>query len=725
VGGSPGQDAFTFSVLSIPFVIVVLGMAAIGLLVLLIRGNGIIRASVLAILVLSLPWAVGSALSASANHPATVARLARFYFAPLALLGPVLMVMMFAITGLVEKYRLLVAVATVVALVSCVVTWTTDLVIAGAWQTPWGLWYPRAGPLHDFQLGQFMFWAVIGVWLSRRGSPVLTSERQKLHARRVGIALVLVALCAADSLLARGIGAYPFSVVPIVVVCGLAVIGIVKHDLLQARGFDRAGAYEIALVLVLSAVILAALALLWLQSISSPVISALVIVPILFAGQLGAFAIRGRMRGERVHVAEEADTSLEEFVEWTAHVRDESKLRARLEKILATYTGLSRVRLLARDPSAGYLPIGGDAGPVALDVDVRVRAWLTANSAPLVGADLPTMHLGGLREPIEGFMRHFDAEVVVPLVDRAQLVGVIAAAAPADRALRDAEVEILRQSGSATARALTYLSLFHEAQARSEVAREVEVAAAVQYARAAGEQRASYGDCEVVSYYQPAVNFGGHWSGHYELEDGRLVIVIGDVAGQGVSAALVSFTVEGACETAQRMLGADLEVVGLLELLNRSLSDVGDQQYSMSCFAALFDIDGGEVSYASAGHPFPYLCRRVAGANGKGDKLRALVSRGTPLGGADVVLNANSMALEPDDVVVLHSDSVVELRNADGVAYGDRRLQRLLRKRARSAGAGACQLILDEVMHYHGDRPLEDDINLIVVHLPSSAAQPS
>jgi serine phosphatase RsbU (regulator of sigma subunit) len=129
-----------------------------------------------------------------------------------------------------------------------------------------------------------------------------------------------------------------------------------------------------------------------------------------------------------------------------------------------------------------------------------------------------------------------------------------------------------------------------------------------------------------------------------------------------------------------------------------------------------------KVTFANAGHPFPYLCRRPREGNGGAPaELRALVSRGTPLGSDDLVVSATSFDLERDDVVVFYSDSVVDLLNPEGVPYGDRRLQRVLRKRVRPAGGRACEVILDDAMRHYGDRPVQDDINLIVFRLAASS----
>jgi len=727
VAGGETQGAFALSWLSLPHGVLVVSLVVSALITALTRGNELIRASLLVLVVATLPYSVCQMVIGSCTDPAIAESLSRFWVGTISFAGPALMLSLLAISGRFERHRLLIAVAFSLALVSCVVALNTELVIEGVWKTPWGLWYPRAGPLNDLHVGQVVLWAGVGFYLSRRGKQLETA-RQRAATRRIAIMIALASLAITDALLAHGHGVFPFGVVPVLAGVLVVTIGTVRHDLLHSRGFDRAGAYEIAVICLLGVVLVGAIWLLdSIAGIHSPLILAVCLAPLLAGAHLGLMAIRTRVRGEASSVASDADRALEEFVEIASRARKENTLAAQLSDLLCLHAGLARARLFAADAEGQLSPVSvndaedgaQEAAANDVNVDARVRPWLIANRAPLVAEDLPTMRLGGLRAPVESFLVALNAEIALPLVDRGQLVGVIAASAPpSGRALRDAEREILQHAGKAAAQAMTYVRLLHEAEARVEVAKEVEVAAAVQHARAAGEQRLRYSGCEIIGYYQPASQFGGHWWSAHELADGRVLVVLADVCGQGVSAALVSFTAEGACETAQRMLGAATDVMSVLQILNETVMGVGGSQYAMSCFAALFDLEDRTVTFANAGHPFPYICRQPAeGQRIDRAQLRALVSRGTPLGSDELILSAARMDLEPDDVVVFFSDSVVDLLSPEGVPYGDRRLQRVLRSRVRGAGERACKVILDDAMTHYGNRAVDDDINLIVVRL--------
>jgi len=709
---------FTLRWTSVPYVIQVASLLVLAGFVALIRGSQLIRASLLFLVLAAMPWSLAVALCGSVNDPALANMCSKFGVGAVSILGVALMMVLLTISGRFERHRQLFGVALVLATTTAIITWSTDLVVGESWRTSWGQWVHRAGPLSDLHISQFVIWSAIGVVLSRRGNRALMSERQRTQVKYIVVGLAVALLSVSDTLLTRGIGVYPFSFVPSIFAIWFAIYACAKHDLLRSRGFDWAGMYELLLVGVLAiGVGLFFLVTASSPKWSSPVVTTSVLAPLLLATYGTVLVIRKRTSLRLQAVEVQGAATIDLFVEQAREVRAETELRDKLADLLTKHLTLSEVRLYLQDESGLWSTVVDQELP-PVKLDARVRAWLMNNQAPLITDELLTQRLGGLRKPIEAFMSIIRADIVVPMVDRDRIVGLVATSARTDdRALRAVDKMELMQAAQASARALTYLRLVRDARAKIEIAKEVEVAAAVQQARASGHQVRNFGNAELTSFYQPAAQFGGHWSMCSELADGRLLLVIGDVSGHGVSAALISFTVEGACETALRMFGASFDVLSLLELLNRAVLDVGKGAYAMSCFAAIVDPDDQRVVFANAGHPFPYIVRRAETPSRGKAELRALVSRGTPLGTAEPVLSVASMELETDDVLVFYSDSIVDSRDPAGKSYGDRRFQRVLRSGVRDAGARACEVIMRAANDHYGDRAIDEDLNLFVLRL--------
>lgn len=712
----------SFNPLSIPFFGAAALIAAMTVFVVLVDGNVPLRVALAVALVCSMPWALANGLLICARDPGLAIRLAKLYLSTMPLLGAAVLLTVLVLAGRLDRHRWLLAAAAAIAVASCAITWLTPEVVAGVWKTSWGIFAPRAGPLAEAVTWQFLLWGGLGFFLARAGRIRQRSERLRAQARRFSIVFALMVLGTPDLLLARGHGVYPVSIVPGTIALVTVAVALVRNDVLQSRGLDRTMAVELAMVAALAVGLYAAyLATAAPVAALGPGIRLAVVTGLLVAAEIAIQIVRGRARADRARRARGADRAVDEFVDRSGEVRDEAELAALVHALFEGALALSEGRLLVADEDGRLRPTGEDGAGIA--VDARVRAWLVANRIPLVADTLSPTRIGGLWGPIHAFLDSLDADVVLALVDRDRLVGVITAKVPSR--IRVAGFErLLEQVQAAAARSLTYVALLRDAEERVGMAQEVEVAAAVQQAHAPGAKELRLDLLEVKSYYRPSPTFGGDWSAAYALDDGRLLVAVGDVSGRGMPAALVSATVAGACETAQRVLGADLTAAGLLRVLNDCVLDVGMLRYAMSCFVALFDAGRREVVFSNAGHPFPYVCRRADA--GSRAALTSLVLAGIPLGAeADPPFGEGRFSLRADDVVVFYSGALVEARSPGGAAYGERRLRRILRDRALPSGARVCDVVVEDLLAHYGKRGPQDDVTLVTVRLRGPAATPA
>jgi sigma-B regulation protein RsbU (phosphoserine phosphatase) len=163
---------------------------------------------------------------------------------------------------------------------------------------------------------------------------------------------------------------------------------------------------------------------------------------------------------------------------------------------------------------------------------------------------------------------------------------------------------------------------------------------------------------EVDSVYNPANEVGGDFFHVQPTEDGGLLVIIGDVAGKGLKAAMnVSMIMGGLRRTPER------SPAKILESLNRVLT--GSESFT-TCQVAWFGADG-EVVLANAGHLPPYLNSQEVSLPG-----------GLPLGVLpDVTYEETRLYLHPGDRMLLMSDGVVEARQPSGELFGFDRVHNL------------------------------------------------
>jgi hypothetical protein len=163
---------------------------------------------------------------------------------------------------------------------------------------------------------------------------------------------------------------------------------------------------------------------------------------------------------------------------------------------------------------------------------------------------------------------------------------------------------------------------------------------------------------EVESVYSPANEVGGDFYHVQATPEGDLLVVIGDVAGKGLKAAMNVSMLMGALRRIPERSPARI-----LEALNRVLS--GSESFT-TCQAAMF-LSNGEVILANAGHLPPYL-----------NTQEVAVAGGLPLGViADVVYEESRLYLHQGDRLLLLSDGVVEARRPTGELFGFERVHNL------------------------------------------------
>jgi hypothetical protein len=168
--------------------------------------------------------------------------------------------------------------------------------------------------------------------------------------------------------------------------------------------------------------------------------------------------------------------------------------------------------------------------------------------------------------------------------------------------------------------------------------------------------------------YQPAREVGGDFYDFFELEDGRLGLVVGDATSKGVPAALVMATARSMLRAVAQ---ASVSPGDVLRRVNDPLfTDIPPNMF-VTCLYAILDPESGHLVYANAGHDLPYLWH-----SGEAEELRA---RGMPLGLMPrMSYEEKEIVLEAGQSVLFYSDGLVEAHNPKGEMFGFPRLGELV-----------------------------------------------
>jgi len=253
--------------------------------------------------------------------------------------------------------------------------------------------------------------------------------------------------------------------------------------------------------------------------------------------------------------------------------------------------------------------------------------------------------------------------------------------------------------------------LLEQTAEKARIEAELEVAKTIQDTLVPTAEPVDHGVLKFAGFYQPAAQTGGDWWTWHELVGGKVLLVVGDVTGHGVPSAMITAAAKAACDVARYVYRDDVTVSGLLEIMNHAIFESAQRRFVMTCFASIFDPQRRTITYANAGHNFPYLYRA---GDGRGE-FGSLMIRGNRLGDdRNSRYEAKTTELVPGDVVVWYTDGIVECENPSGEEYGEKRFRASV-KRAAALDAGDMRdAIVGDATAYFGDMPRKDDITMIV-----------
>lgn len=238
---------------------------------------------------------------------------------------------------------------------------------------------------------------------------------------------------------------------------------------------------------------------------------------------------------------------------------------------------------------------------------------------------------------------------------------------------------------------------------RERVAQELRTAQEIQRTFLPKEVPA-YPGWELTPYYQPAREVGGDFYDILPFEHGSVGLVLGDVTGKGIPAALVMTATRTMLRTAAREMAAPGDVLARVnELL---CADIPSGMF-VTCFYAVLDPDSGHIHFANAGQDYPY----VRQSDGVG-QLRAA---GMPLGlMPGMRYDEREITLAAGDSLLFFSDGLVEAHNPEREMFGLPRVEQVVA--AHPGGPPLIDTLLGQLKTFTGTHwEQEDDITLLTL----------
>ena len=207
-------------------------------------------------------------------------------------------------------------------------------------------------------------------------------------------------------------------------------------------------------------------------------------------------------------------------------------------------------------------------------------------------------------------------------------------------------------------------------------------------------------------FYEPANQVGGDFYDYIFLPGGRLAIVLADVSGKGVPAALVMARISS---EVRFCLAIEPSVAEAVNRINSGFCRSGWDDKFVTFVLALLDPVREELTLVNAGH-MPPLLRR---GSGKVEPIGDDDSAGLPLGiDADTQYNSSTLPFSRGDFLTMFTDGISEAMNPDNKLYGIDRLAAAIGRQAPDVGALG-RIILDDVKQFVAGRSQSDDMCLV------------
>ena len=221
---------------------------------------------------------------------------------------------------------------------------------------------------------------------------------------------------------------------------------------------------------------------------------------------------------------------------------------------------------------------------------------------------------------------------------------------------------------------------------------------------------ASYGGVEICASSEMCEAVGGDYVGYFPFEDGRFLVMLGDVSGKGIGAALVMSSLHAACRALVRHVHAIEDVTNIL---NETFVETTGAGTFVTMLIMLVDPIGRRVHFIRAGHNPPLSI------TGSGTTILFDNGGGPPVGlFAKIRYRREISNVEPGSVLVVYTDGVSEAENTNGDQLGLDRLASLVASVRLRSAAQIHEAIRADLETFVGDAPVHDDSTLIVLKFP-------
>ena len=214
---------------------------------------------------------------------------------------------------------------------------------------------------------------------------------------------------------------------------------------------------------------------------------------------------------------------------------------------------------------------------------------------------------------------------------------------------------------------------------------------------------------DLYALMDPAKEVGGDFYNFLLVDDDHLALVIADVSGKGVPAALFMMVASILISNRAQMGGTPAEI---LYFVNNNICDHNQSDMFVTVWLGILEISTGKLTAANAGHEYPVICRKDRSF----DYLRD--PHGFVIGGMNgVKFQEYEVQLKEGDKLFVYTDGLPEATNAEGKRFSARRVPETLNKFKNESPEGIIKGVRQSVSEFVGDAPQFDDLTMLCIEI--------
>ncbi len=303
------------------------------------------------------------------------------------------------------------------------------------------------------------------------------------------------------------------------------------------------------------------------------------------------------------------------------------------------------------------------------------------------------------------------AEIVVPLFLGDKPIGALNLESDRAGAFNKSDVATLRFFADAAAITIDKAILHQNLIEKEQLEGQFKTARAV-HAHLLPAKAPDVPGYDIAGLSLPTYQIGGDYFDFIALPHDQLGLVVADVSGDGMPAALVMASFRA---LTRAFAMRDEHVSQTAERINRMLPDFSGQSDFVTCIYALLEPVSNRLTYVDCGHNLPIYLP-------KGQPPQTLERGGPALGFFfGVRYKSNQISLREGDLLVLYTDGLTEARNAEGAFFDVERLMPLLHENADLPAAALIQTIITAARQFSGYEVFLDDVTIVVVKRKAAA----